>query len=113
MPLSDDIKNSSLRIAQFIEQNADKNAQITIANSHARPPSLPFYLKMRFKEVNENYDFQTLSAAYQNNHNHVFILNKNLKEEFENTFPGIQFSEIKPIFTDRIQQDSYYILIKN
>jgi hypothetical protein len=40
-------------------------------------------------------------------------LNKGLKEEFENKFPSIEFSEIKPIFTDRIQQDSYYILIKN
>jgi 4-amino-4-deoxy-L-arabinose transferase-like glycosyltransferase len=113
LPLSDDIKNSSLRIAQFIEQNADKNAEITIANSHARPPSLPFYLKMRFKNVNENYDFESLSTVYENSKNHVFILNKGLKEEFENKFPSIEFSEIKPIFTDRIQQDSYFILIKN
>jgi hypothetical protein len=68
---------------------------------------------MRFKNVNENYDFESLSFTYENSKNHVFILNKDLKEEFKNKFPSIQFSEIKPIFTDRIQQDSYYILIKN
>ncbi|MBU6157954.1 MAG: glycosyltransferase family 39 protein [Bacteroidetes bacterium] len=109
LPVADELKNSSLRIARQTEKMADRNTPVIIANNNAHPPSLPFYLQMRFKQVSEEYDNEKLLKLYQAG-GCVLILNTEQKNHLSNFDNQLKFTEIKPIFTDRIQQDVYFIV---
>jgi 4-amino-4-deoxy-L-arabinose transferase-like glycosyltransferase len=109
LPVADELKNGSLRVAQHVEKVADKDAHIVIANSFSHPPSLPFYLMQRFENVSEEYNAEVLLQLY-NTKNTVLILNRELKDIFLQHHPELTYTEIKPIFTDRIQQDGYFVI---
>ena len=112
LPLADQFKNSSYRISQFVNEHANRQSKIIIANSFSWPPSLPFYLMMHYNDVSEEYDYTKLAGMYNTNRHIAFILSQPLKDEFEKNYPGIRITEIKPFFSDRINVQSYYILIK-
>ncbi|WMJ72263.1 glycosyltransferase family 39 protein [Cytophagaceae bacterium ABcell3] len=110
LPVADKLKNSSLRIAQHIESVAPENSRIIIANNYSNPPSLPFYLLQRFQHVEEEYDASVLLKEYESAGENVFILTRDLKDVFLKHHPELQFVEFKPFFTDRVPQESYFIL---
>ena len=109
LPVADELKNGSLRVVQHVEHVADKDAHIVIANNFSHPPSLPFYLMQRFENVSEEYNAEVLFQLY-NTENTVLILNRELKDIFLQHHPELTYTEIKPIFTDRIQQDGYFVV---
>ena len=109
LPVGNELKNGSLRVAQFVEQSAPKNAQVIIANNASHPPSLPFYLKQRFTKVAEEYQEEELLKRYLEKDN-ILVLNKAQIEFLSTRCENLAYTEIKPIFTDRIQQDAYYIV---
>jgi 4-amino-4-deoxy-L-arabinose transferase-like glycosyltransferase len=112
LPVADELKNSSLRIAQCVEKIADRNIPVIIANNNAHPPSLPFYLQLRFNHVSEEFDNEKLLKSYQAGGN-VLILNSEQKDYIQGFDKQLKFTEIKPIFTDRLQQDGYFIVHAN
>jgi 4-amino-4-deoxy-L-arabinose transferase-like glycosyltransferase len=109
LPNIDELKNGSLRVAKYIEQTADKNSHIIIANNYSHPPSLPFYLKQRFDNVYEEYNIIELEQLY-NKRRSVLILTREQKDILQNNNPNLTYTQIRPFFTDRIQQDGYFIV---
>jgi 4-amino-4-deoxy-L-arabinose transferase-like glycosyltransferase len=109
LPVADELKNGSLRVAQHVEQVATKDAQVIIANNFSHPPSLPFYLMQRFENVSEEYNNETLLQHYANK-NAVLILTREQKDFLVHHHPDLSYTEIKPFFTDRIQQDGYFVV---
>jgi 4-amino-4-deoxy-L-arabinose transferase-like glycosyltransferase len=109
LPVADELKNGSLRVAQHVEQVATKDAQVIIANNFSHPPSLPFYLMQRFDNVSEEYNNESLLKHF-NNKNTVLILTREQKEFLVQHHPDLSYTEIKPFFTDRIQQDGYFVV---
>ncbi|MFN6944658.1 MAG: ArnT family glycosyltransferase [Cytophagaceae bacterium] len=110
LPVADQLKNSSLRIARYVETIADSDTPVVIANNFTYPPSLPFYLMERFSNVGEEYDVNTLIEMYKSSEKLVFILNTERRNAFAEKFPELNYVEIKPLFTDRIPQESYFII---
>ncbi|MEX0812805.1 MAG: glycosyltransferase family 39 protein [Chitinophagales bacterium] len=113
LPFADEVKNATLRVAQYIEQSADQRAEVIIANKTAKPPSLPFYLMQRFEKVSEEYDFAALEEMYNKAAPCALVLNHSLKDQFEDKYPNLNFKEIKPLPTDKIKQPSYFILLNH
>ena len=109
LPSAETLKNGSLRVARYIEENANRNSRIIIANNFAHPPSLPFYLKQRFKEVKGNYNINELLQYYRMK-DYVLILNQEQTDQLKQYHPNLKYREIKPMFTDRIEQGGYYIV---
>lgn len=109
LPVADELKNGSLRVAKHVEKIADKNVQIIIANNFSHPPSLPFYLMQRFDNVSEEYNNEILLQQYSKK-NSVLILNRQQKDFLIQHYPDLSYTEIKSFFTDRVQQDGYFVV---
>jgi len=111
LPLINEIKNSTYRVSQFIDENAENGSSVIIANNSAHPPSLPFYLKQKFTTVKEEYDFNTLQTIFYSKDPTVIILNKKTLTQYQEKDPNITYDEIITIKSKIIKSSSYYIIM--
>ena len=112
LPMSDDLKNSSLRMANYLSEQLPPEAPVVIANNWSHPPSLPFYLTESFDTVFEAYDPETLVRHYRENERIAIILNEQGRMHFEQALTGVKFKAFYPVFTDRLDQPGYFIVVK-
>jgi 4-amino-4-deoxy-L-arabinose transferase-like glycosyltransferase len=113
LPQADVLKNGSKRIADHVNENAQKNSVILIANDQGHPPSLPFYLGLNFDTILEERNPDTLLTRMKSSVPHVLILNNEQKNVMEQQYPEARFTEIRSMMTDRDENAHYYIAINN
>lgn len=111
LPGIDGLKNSSQRIGNYAKIHGVKNSKVYIANNHGHPPSLPFYLKINFNDVNEEYNMDILQAEFEKSSPCIIILNLDQKQQFIQKFKEAEYEEISSILIDRNQKASYYIFM--
>jgi 4-amino-4-deoxy-L-arabinose transferase-like glycosyltransferase len=111
LPHIDSFKDSSKRIGLYTAAHAKKSSTVLIANDHGHPPSLPFYLRLNFGEVREEYDSEALIQKYMSKKPHVLILNEDLKAKALESIPNLHYETISAVLIDRNQQAHYYIAI--
>ena len=109
MPHVDEMKNSTKRVALYLDENVHKGTTIVIGNKIGSPPSLPFYLKTRFSTVEESYRLEKQREHYKADKPSALILNKADKEWFERQNIDIKFHTISSLMTDRKEVANYYV----
>lgn len=113
LPQVDIYKNSTKRVANFIQSNAVQESTIVLANNVGKPPSLPFYTGLFFDNIIEENNIELLSTQYQSKKSFVFVLNEKQKNQLIGFYPKLEFQEIHSFFTDRKGKASYYIVMND
>lgn len=111
MPRADSFKDSSEKVALYAASHAFPQSMVLIGNKYGRPPSLPFYLSLNFKNIKEQIDKDSLLMAYLSPEPCVLILNNEQKEFLKKNLPKAPYTEISAQLTDRKQKAYYYIFI--
>lgn len=110
VPAFDELKNASKRTANIARQWGDENTKIIVANNVGHPPSLIFYLEKNFKQVKECYNENELFELFLAENKSIFILSKELKNNFIAKYPKLQVKEIYHYIGDGMQPYSYFLI---
>lgn len=111
LPQADLVRNTSKRIAEYINDNAMNSSTIYISNSQGHPPSLPFYLSLNFKNIREENNIERLLKLYKDKAPCVLILEKNQNTWLKVIVPDALSVAITGRYTDRNACAEYYIMI--
>lgn len=109
VPSLDNMRNATKQVAQYLTKHLPSEAPIFIANAEGKPPSLPFYLSLYFKNITENQDVvNTYKAAKQAG----FILNETQYLELKQTESPTSSQFISTYRTDRGGKSAYWVVVK-
>ncbi len=111
MPIIEPLKNSTLVVAKTAEKMAHEDTMVVLANSFSKPPSLPFYFRMRFENVIEEYDIENLFFFHESDQEVLFVLTQEQKNQFEQRYGQIDFVRVEASYTDRLERGTYYLLV--
>lgn len=112
VPATDEYKNITKQVAEYITEHAAKTSRVLIANGQNKPPSLPFYLGNTFNNIQEEYDFSVLLKTWYSDSAYVLILNEKQNTLFTQTVPNVEVKKVETIKELKQAFSDYYILIK-
>lgn len=109
VPSLDNMRNATKQVASYLATKLPQDAPIYIANSEGKPPSLPFYLSLHFKNISESEDIHNLYKA----HLHTgFILNEKQFKDLKALEPSISGQFFSSYRTDRGGKSAYWVVVK-
>jgi 4-amino-4-deoxy-L-arabinose transferase-like glycosyltransferase len=112
LPAVDRIKNSTKRVAQYIQQNENVE-RVVICNKYAAPPSLPYYIEILNpeKKIEETYYMPSIIEKYNSDTVYAFVLSEGQMLELQKTFPRMNLAEIRSFSTAKSGKQDYFITI--
>lgn len=107
------LKGTQKEVAAYVKDNAPNDTKIIIGNQEGLPPSLPFYLYLKFKDIKPVADINEIHRLYHSYPKNIaFILNKEQLDYLQSEGAAENVKEIAGLYTDRKEKAAYYILIK-
>lgn len=109
IPKLDSMRNGTKQVATNLAATLSSDTPIFIANHEGKPPSLPFYLSLHFKQISEINDFQ---QVYNTQKNGGFILNEAQFTTLKEANPNIEGKFFSTYRTDRGGKSDYWVVVK-
>ena len=115
LPRLDYLRNAPRQVAEYVQDYADKNSVIVVANKFGDPPSLPFYLETKMPAAKLLYtqNIKQIDSVYNNSSACVLILSHKQLETIEKKHPQIKAHHIETMAIDRPGKLSYFVVIKH
>ncbi len=109
VPSLDNMRNATKQVATYLSAKLPQDIPIFIANAEGKPPSLPFYLSLHFKNIHESEDIHNL---YKSNLHVGFILNEAQFSDLKALEPIISGQFFSTYRTDRGGKSAYWVVVK-
>lgn len=112
VPAIDGLRNAPRRVATYATSVAKPESKVLIGNGFGKPPSLPFYLKQSFTQVEVEQNLDSLWQAYQHPSPTILVLSQAQREAFSlRTDEPLSFHQISSRMTDRKGRAHYHVLL--
>lgn len=109
IPSLDNMRNATKQVATYLATKLPQDVPIIISNSEGRPPSLPFYLSLHFKNIQESEDIHNV---YKANVHIGLILNEKQFKDLKALEPAISGQFFSSYRTDRGGKSAYWVVVK-
>lgn len=112
LPLVDNYKDSSRKVAEKAKSFTSANAKIVIGNSLGEPPSLPFYLGKYFTDIEVNTNLDEIQSIFEVNNHCLLILNQEQFKRLKHPTDLIKVDSVSTLYVDRKGLAQYYLVSK-